>query len=44
MFLWLLKGAGSFVKKSVFGVSNSLSKVTGSIGKGQLDVHVGNHV
>lgn len=30
----IAKGATSFVKKSVFGVSDSLSKVTGSISKG----------
>jgi hypothetical protein len=29
------KGAGSFVKKTVFGLSDSFSKVTGSIGKGE---------
>ncbi|KAG0637605.1 hypothetical protein HOY80DRAFT_1138202 [Tuber brumale] len=32
--LGLAKGATSFVKKSVFGVSDSLSKLTGSISKG----------
>jgi len=31
----IAKGATSFVKKSVFGVSDSLSKVTGSISKGK---------
>jgi vacuolar protein sorting-associated protein 13A/C len=30
----IAKGASSFVKKSVFGVSDSITKVTGSIGKG----------
>lgn len=30
----IAKGAASFVKKSVFGVSDSFSKVTGSISKG----------
>jgi len=30
----IAKGATSFVKKSVFGVTDSLSKVTGSISKG----------
>lgn len=30
----LAKGAGSFVKKTVFGFSDSFAKVTGSIGKG----------
>jgi len=30
----IARGAGSFVKKTVFGVSDSVSKVTGSIGKG----------
>jgi vacuolar protein sorting-associated protein 13A/C len=30
----IAKGATSFVKKSIFGVSDSLSKVTGSISKG----------
>jgi vacuolar protein sorting-associated protein 13A/C len=30
----IAKGATSFVKKSVFGVSDSLSKFTGSISKG----------
>lgn len=32
----IARGASSFVKKTVFGVSDSISKVTGSIGKGQL--------
>ena len=30
----LARGAGSFVKKTVFGVTDSMTKVTGSIGKG----------
>ncbi|RKP11114.1 hypothetical protein THASP1DRAFT_27093 [Thamnocephalis sphaerospora] len=30
----LAKGGASFLKKTVFGLSNSLSKVTGSLGKG----------
>ena len=30
----IARGASSFVKKTVFGVSDSISKVTGSIGKG----------
>lgn len=30
----IARGAGSFAKKTVFGFSDSLSKVTGSIGKG----------
>src|ERR1700754_1460413 len=30
----IVKGASSFVKKSVFGFSDSFSKVTGSIAKG----------
>lgn len=30
----LARGAGSFVKKTVFGVTDSVTKVTGSIGKG----------
>lgn len=33
----IAKGATSFVKKSVFGVSDSLSKFTGSISKGKLN-------
>lgn len=33
----IAKGATSFVRKSVFGVSDSLSKFTGSISKGILD-------
>lgn len=32
--LGIARGASSFVKKTVFGVSDSMSKVTGSIGKG----------
>jgi vacuolar protein sorting-associated protein 13A/C len=31
----ILQGATSFVKKTVFGVTDSISKVTGSIGKGK---------
>jgi vacuolar protein sorting-associated protein 13A/C len=30
----LARGAGSFLKKTVFGVTDSMTKVTGSIGKG----------
>lgn len=30
----LAKGAASFVKKTVFGLSDTVTKVTGSIGKG----------
>ncbi|KAI0068196.1 hypothetical protein BV25DRAFT_1793389 [Artomyces pyxidatus] len=30
----IAKGAASFVKKTVFGVSDSVTKITGSIGKG----------
>jgi vacuolar protein sorting-associated protein 13A/C len=30
----IAKGAGSFVKKSVFGISDSVSKITGSMSKG----------
>lgn len=33
----LARGAGSFVKKTVFGVTDSMTKVTGSIGKGEHD-------
>lgn len=29
-----MKGAASFAKKTVFGLSDSMTKVTGSIGKG----------
>ncbi len=29
------KGAASFVKKTVFGVSDSVTKITSSVGKGQ---------
>ncbi|KAE8241994.1 hypothetical protein A4X13_0g7175, partial [Tilletia indica] len=32
--LGIARGASSFVKKTVFGVTDSVSKVTGSIGKG----------
>ncbi|GAA94842.1 hypothetical protein E5Q_01496 [Mixia osmundae IAM 14324] len=32
--LGIARGAGSFVKKTVFGVTDSMAKVTGSIGKG----------
>jgi hypothetical protein len=31
-----LQGAASFVKKSVFGVSDSITKITGSVGQGIL--------
>lgn len=31
------KGAASFVKKTVFGVSDSVTKITSSVGKGQFD-------
>lgn len=30
----IARGAGSFAKKTVFGLSDSMAKVTGSIGKG----------
>lgn len=33
-----LQGAASFVKKTVFGVSDSVTKVTSSIGKGRRRV------
>jgi len=33
--LHIFQGATSFVKKTVFGVSDSIAKVTGSIGKGE---------
>ena len=36
------KGAASFVKKTVFGVSDSLTKVTRSLGKGAVDVVIDN--
>ncbi len=32
--LGIARGASSFVKKTVFGLTDSVSKVTGSIGKG----------
>lgn len=31
----IARGAGSFAKKTVFGVSDSLAKISGSIGKGE---------
>ena len=31
----VIQGAASFVKKTVFGFSDSLTKVTGSVGKGE---------
>ncbi|EPS41948.1 hypothetical protein H072_4103 [Dactylellina haptotyla CBS 200.50] len=37
----IAKGATSFVKKSVFGVTDSLSKVTGSISKGRSYPNLG---
>jgi vacuolar protein sorting-associated protein 13A/C len=30
----IARGAGSFLKKTVFGVTDSLAKFTGSVGKG----------
>jgi vacuolar protein sorting-associated protein 13A/C len=35
----IAKGAASFVKKTVFGVSDSLTKFTGSVGKGESGTH-----
>lgn len=31
----MLQGAASFVKKTIFGLSNSATKVTSSLGKGE---------
>ena len=38
----IAKGATSFVKKSVFGFSDSFSKVTGSISKGKKHLQLFN--
>jgi len=34
----IARGAGSLAKKTVFGLSDSLAKVSGSIGKGKFSL------
>lgn len=35
----IARGAGSLAKKTIFGLSNSMTKFTGSLGKGELISH-----